>query len=372
MFIFCRNFLKIAIFLCFFGGCEQGASNEEQGYKSPLGVGDKLSSKDRKQTKIDFGEFVFSKFEGKPASLEPLEIEKCYGQQYSEQHVRSLLDSLYLDGLPVSGVMLFLGLGDESTAIKNKEFRFRVVRRSKDVRHDEIFRNVLGFSYHLYSLLGFEAKEFILTKESLEGIKVHADIPIVYIEQISADIEAIDSASVYRKAYWNMLVRKGKVDEKIQEMKNKLKKKLESNLDVNSQNSVSTKLFSGAVDYSNLGHEVVRERFINLSWYGNYMYQSSVNTLVTDKDIKDVSKAFNVSLMNFYIGSNAGFSSPNSSGLILTTLTSAGLKEGGDMYEPSLFDKTLFLAIYQRIKPVSMRKNKFIEAAITVMSPCLV
>jgi len=41
---------------------------------------------------------------GKAISLEPLTIEQCFGETYTEVAVKKLLNGLYRDGLPVSGL----------------------------------------------------------------------------------------------------------------------------------------------------------------------------------------------------------------------------------------------------------------------------
>jgi len=45
--------------------------------------------------------------------------------------------------------------------------------------------------------------------------------------------------------------------------------------------------------------------------------------------------------------------------------------ESDNYHRASTFEKTLFLSIYTRIKPLNMEKQSFINAVLTVMKPCL-
>lgn len=322
-------------------------------------------------------------FEGKAISLEPLEPEKCFGEAYEEVQVRTFLNSLYRDDLPVNGMGLFLGLDKRSVAIKNKEYRYTFIP-GKSEEEKEIFIHVFRFSKGLYNLIGFKDKQFDLTATTEKEIISAFDAPAIYIESAGSTIEEIESFKPYRSLYWKLAknFEEDRVKQAIQEIKSELLASFISsqNRNVSRATKVRMKSFSGMFDFSDERFDIdefglKRISLTNTYMYGYYVLQFRNDKVRNDKKILRegvalASIAFQQALLRHFFG--ATITKPYFSGVSPDTILTIKGNNGNTVFDaPSAFEKSLFLSIYQRIKPLNMNKTTFIDSVVAVMQPCL-
>ena len=317
---------------------------------------------------------------GQAMSLDPLAQEQCFGEVYTEIAVKKLLDGLYRDGLPVSGMGLFLGIDKESLAMKNKEFRylFKINDQSQQEREKVIFQRILTFAGEFYDLLGFKKRYFELTDETFDEIQSHTDIPVLYIENVGSSVEDIQKFQPYDKRYWRAKTYddEEKLNNEIRKIKAELTKEAIEGENIPSWNTISAKNLSTADDFLEDRYELEDKNLKNfqLFWhslYGYYAYNYKDKRSIEKEYIAEISRHFKKNWLYLAFGIFPEDDVDLLRSDISTLLAKPENWESDNYHRASAFEKTLFLSIYTRIKPLNMEKQSFIRSVLTVMKPCL-
>ena len=248
---------------------------------------------------------------GQAVSLDPLAQEQCFGEVYTEIAVKKLLDGLYRDGLPVSGMGLFLGIDKESLAMKNKEFRylFKINDQSQQEREKVIFQRILTFAGEFYDLLGFKERYFELTDETFDEIQSHTDIPVLYIENVGSSVEDIQKFQPYDKRYWRAKTYddEEKLNNEIRKIKTELTKEVIEGKNILSWNKVRAESFSSGVDFLEDRYELEDKKLkgIKLFWhslYGYYAYNYKDKRNIEKEYIAQISRKIKIYWLHLAFG----------------------------------------------------------------------
>ena len=346
-----------------------------------------LHSKEKNQDKVLLNESLNSSgpqaellqalggFDGEAVSVEPLDVEKCFGEVYKEKDVREFLNSLYREDYPISGMGLFLGVDKESIAIKNKEFRYYFLP-GDDEGEKKMLTRVFKFSKELFSLIGYKDRFFDLSEETLSDLKVGLDIPVLYIENVTSSIDSIRKFQPYEKLYWkdvefNQL---DKIDLTVNNLKSELEKRFIKSVNLPGFRTVKMNVYSGVSNFSEErfglnGRNLADLKLYNKYIYGFYLYSYNPDKKLSKEFISEIASEINQSFLRLSLGVVTEDIEKVSNSVKNTFKVK--VSEPYQYQGPSNFEKSLFLSIYQRIKPLNMKKEKFINAVIAVMQSCI-
>ena len=320
---------------------------------------------------------VFPK-DGTAVSIEPLDKSQCFGESYAEQSVRQLLNELYSDKLPISGLGLFMGVDKLSQAYKNKEFRyfFKFNDTSQQEAEQEIFDRILAYAKEFYSLLGFKGRMFELNGETKKQMSSYIDIPAIYIENVPNSPEFISHFQPFESFYWK-LVSQRKQEDTLKSIA-KIKQKLFLALEVQDNLLTADSIYSIVMDFSedrfHIHNKPIKDfKLFYYLLYGYYLQNNNNDHAFTKKSINTVSSKFKQSLFSMFMAASNG-SRKNIIDIKINDINTI-LDRQSDIAPAEIaypFEKTLFLSIYTRIKPLNMEKQNFIDAVLKVMQPCLI
>lgn len=336
----------------------------------------KLSDKQKQQAHKELIKKM-GKQDGKAFSLEPLTKQQCFGETHSRVAVESLLNQIYADDYPISGLGLFLGFDKKSTAIKNKEFRYYFEGRDES-QDFPMFKDMLRFAENLYSLLGYKGRPFELTKETYDEIWSRDDMPALFVENIGRNLDEVSNFEPYEQVYWDILKDDSKAShEKIKEIKadaisvvngflEDKEVKGERGFQVNAQIAVlnfsDSRFGSGAIA------EGLKVHFSNFyAYYYNYSRENDLKKFKKSSNL--IVNGINGDFFLFALGKWGSAFKSDYQVKVNSILKYRRNKKKVMM--PTAFDKSLFLAVFTRIKPLNMAKERLINDVLTVMEPCL-
>ncbi|NQZ20330.1 MAG: hypothetical protein HRT44_13900 [Bdellovibrionales bacterium] len=349
------------------------------GFSMPLDASDSSRDKNTNQLSDTFNEALGPQ-DGIAQSLEPLEDKLCFGQTYRESDVKELLDLIYLDGYPISGLGLFLNFDNEAIAGKKREFRY-YSELSKNVSKSEeqITQNVMGLAYQYFKPLGFQERFFELNSDTEKEIRSHVDLPVIFIEGVEASTESVNNFEPYELEYWKAL---GEEQERL-----KINKLFQANFvsytppptsDVKGGSFVESEARFSTFDFEEPRYELEGysggDKLVWTNMYGFYLDSTPQNGEIkgmSEANVNRISNTLASSVNSIFFGF-IPIKEKKTFIQIDTSLLPRGSKEiRKNFKKPTHFDKTLFLSIYKRIKPLNMSKDNFLNAVIEVMSPCM-
>lgn len=335
----------------------------------------KLSDKQKQQAEKELIKKM-GKQDGKAYSLEPLTKQQCFGETHSRVAVESLLNQIYADDYPISGLGLFLGFDKKSTAIKNKEFRYYF--EGKDKSQDEpMFKDMLRFAENLYSLLGYKGRPFKLTKQTYDEIWSRDDMPALFVENIGRNLEEVSNFEPYEQFYWNMLKGKKLGTEASKEMKVDAISQINDFLEGTEVKGKRGFLVKGQVTVLNFSDprfgsgEIAGGLKVHLSNFYAYFYNYSREN-DPEKYKRNSNYIVNGLNRDFFLFALGKWSSEFKSDYqVKVNSILKYRKNKKKVMMPTAFDKSLFLAVFTRIKPLNMAKERLVSDVLTVMEPCL-
>ena len=106
--------------------------------------------------------------------------------------------------------------------------------------------------------------------------------------------------------------------------------------------------------------------------YGAYSYRYKEKQFLQKSEISDIARTFKETLLVTLFGGNVPIAKVIENSSIETIFSKEIVEKNLDYQKPNDFSKTVFLAIYTRVKPLNMGKENFINAMISVMKPCII